>query len=67
MVDDDWLWGHQQCMQALRDLRELHPLSLKDLQKWNQSAVFDQSKLTKRDLFNGLNQTNGGKIINAFE
>lgn len=33
MVDDDGLWGHQECMQALWDLRELHSLSLKDLQK----------------------------------
>lgn len=32
MVDDDGLWGHQECMQALWDLRELHSLSLKDLQ-----------------------------------
>lgn len=31
MVDDDGLWGHQECMQALRDLRKLHSLSLKDL------------------------------------
>lgn len=31
MVDDDGLWGHQESMQALRDLRELHSLSLKDL------------------------------------
>lgn len=31
MVDDDGLWGHQECMQALWDFRELHPLSLKDL------------------------------------
>lgn len=32
MVDDDGLWRHQECMQALRDLRELHSLGLKDLQ-----------------------------------
>lgn len=32
MVDDDGLRGHQECMQALRDLGELHSLSLKDLQ-----------------------------------
>lgn len=32
MVDDDGLWGHQEGMQALWDLRELHSLSLKDLQ-----------------------------------
>ncbi len=31
MVDDNGLWGHQERMQALRDLRELHSLSLKDL------------------------------------
>ena len=33
MVDDDWFWGHQESMQALWDLRELHSLSLKDLRK----------------------------------
>lgn len=31
MVDDDGLRGHQERMQALRDLRELHSLGLKDL------------------------------------
>lgn len=32
MVDDYGLWGHQECMQTLWDLRELHTLGLKDLQ-----------------------------------
>lgn len=32
MVYDDGLWGHQESMQTLRDLRKLHSLSLKYLQ-----------------------------------
>lgn len=32
MVDDDGLGRHQKRMQALRDLGELHPLGLKNLQ-----------------------------------
>lgn len=41
MVDDDGLRRHQKCMQALRDLRELHSLSLKDLQNETNKYYLD--------------------------
>lgn len=40
MVDDDGLWRHQEGMQALRNLRELHSLGLENLQtKRQRSAI----------------------------
>lgn len=33
MIDDDGLWRHEQGVQPLRDLGELHPLGFKDLRE----------------------------------
>lgn len=40
MVDDDGLRRHQKCMQALRDLRKLHSLSLKDLKMKTTNSIW---------------------------
>lgn len=53
MVDDDGLRGHQESMQALWDLRELHSLSLKDLQKETNTLNADGT----------LDSTDGGTIF----
>lgn len=43
MVDDDWLRWHQERVQSLWNLRELHPLCLKDLQDGTEKKKIFQS------------------------
>lgn len=45
MVDDDWLRWHQERVQSLWNLGELHPLRLKDLQE--QKMKQKKKKITQ--------------------
>lgn len=54
MIDNDGLWGHQEGMKTLRNLRKLHPLGLKDLPETTKNIHKDQFNIFR--IFNFLEQ-----------
>lgn len=48
MVDDDRLWWHQERVQPLRNLGELHPLRLKDLQDGREKEKKKSPKKSRK-------------------